>query len=96
MEKLKERWRNLSLSKAQRNEIQFDEKEMIEELNRGALYLVGKIHSERVIRKMVIQSTMNKIWKLSQPCAFQDISSNLFILQFAFLEDKNWVLKGIP
>lgn len=72
------------------------EEDMIEELNQGAPCLVGKLHSKRIIRKTVIQTTMNKIWKLSQSCTFHVISENLFLLQFSSVEDKNKVLKGTP
>lgn len=89
MEKFVELWRHLSLLDVELNEIHFNEEEMLEEINCGTLCLVGKIHTGRLIRKTVLHSTMNKIWKLTKPCIFDETSVNLFILQFATLEDKH-------
>lgn len=96
MDHLEEKWQLLSLLEEESTEIHCNEDDMIEEINQSALCLVGKLHSEQLIKKMIIQSKINKIWKLTHLCTFHDISSNLFLLQFAPLEDKNKVLSETP
>lgn len=54
MDTLEDKWQNLSLSDAESNEITLIENEILEDVKRGDLCLVGEIHYDRIIKKLVI------------------------------------------
>lgn len=56
--------------------------------------LLEKLLTEHVVNKVVVWSTMAKIWKTSKPFSMLDISNNLFVISFDVKEDKEKVLKG--
>lgn len=55
-----------------------------------------KLLSKRVVNKEIVRSTMAKIRKTSKSFTILNLSSNLFVISFEVLEDKERVLKGRP
>lgn len=58
METLADKWQQLSLSTEEDSEIVVEEKTLLEGIRRGENCLVGKLHSNRTIKKEVIQNTI--------------------------------------
>lgn len=60
---------------------------LTEEINKGKKNIIGKLHSDRVISKEIIRSSMLKIWKTTSPLLVLDIHQNTFIFLFDSEED---------
>lgn len=88
MENLEDLWENLKLTEEKDQVIEIT-KEEVEDIRRmGELCLVGKVWTEGVISKSVIEIAMNRIWHLSAKMDFQEVGSNIFLISFANIEGK--------
>lgn len=57
---------------------------------------MGRLHSNKIVSRDVLQNTMEKVWRTSCPFKFIDIYPSLFVIKFDNLSDKNQVLHGRP
>ncbi|XP_018821372.1 uncharacterized protein LOC108991470 isoform X2 [Juglans regia] len=96
MEDLEDSWRQMKLSKEESETIELNAEESEAVTKKGQLCLIGKICTERTIRRNIIAATMAKIWKLSRPAVFQEVGANLFVIIFNTQEDKQKIEKGKP
>lgn len=56
--------------------------------------LVGRFCMERNISRDMIQSTMEKIWRLHKAATFKEAEKNLFTITFSTEAEKQRVLAG--
>lgn len=67
----------------------------MEETRKGEFSLVGKIHTGRFIIKYVLHTTV-KVWKTVRPFSFQDVGSDMYLITFECLADKEGIMKERP
>ncbi|XP_042974300.1 uncharacterized protein LOC122305841 [Carya illinoinensis] len=96
MEELGDFWEKLQLNEEENVPIELVSKGNERQCDLGGRSLVGKIFIDRQIGKEVVSKTMEKVWKVSRPVAFQEFRSNCFILTFANLRDRSRILDGRP
>ncbi|KAL5789588.1 hypothetical protein ACOSQ2_004476 [Xanthoceras sorbifolium] len=65
-------------------------------LEKMALSLVGKVISNKVINREAFQSIIPKIWKLSEELEIEVLISNVFVLHFRNIQDRQRVYTGGP
>lgn len=68
------------------------------ELDRGKSNksLMGKLCSEKSVGKVILQTTIGIVWKISKIAVFKEMNPNLFIITFNTEVDKIRVLEGRP
>ncbi|XP_042965921.1 uncharacterized protein LOC122299602 [Carya illinoinensis] len=96
MEEIEEVWSRLRLSEEENTPIVAIEGQKDSDRRRGERSLVGKICTTRRIGKQTVKGLMEKIWKVSLPLDFEEISLNCFVITFASSRDKTRVLEGCP
>lgn len=82
MENLEEKWQQLKLTNTELHEICIEEEFVMEKSKKSLNSLVGKLHSERIVCKEVLQNMMVKVWRTSKPFIFIDICPNIFVIKF--------------
>lgn len=87
---------NFSLMEEESVSLEVQEVDLEGAVNRGKLYLVGKILADRVVSKEIIKSSLLRGWKLMGTSTFKVLGENLFIIKFQCSWDKYSVLKGSP
>lgn len=92
IEGLEEKLKQLKLLEAEGNEILINEDLLMEKLQLGNKSLVGKLHSEHILNKKILWSTLHKVWKTSKPFTIQEIRTNTFYYSFEIDMDKQRVL----
>lgn len=96
MNELEKKWENMKLMEEETKCIDLDD-EIAEELkNKEDCSLVGKVWVERSIGKLVIETTMAKVWRISRKAQFQKVGTNIFVTTFANQADKQCILHGRP
>lgn len=68
----------------------------MEGLNRGKNNLIGKLHSERTIRREVLFYTMRKVWRTTKPFTIQDIGTDSYVFSLEENSDMQRILRGKP
>ena len=63
---------------------------------KGEECLIGKVCVDRAISKIVITSTMARVWRLSKSATFMEVGPNLFIIAFSTHADKQKTEEGQP
>jgi len=58
--------------------------------------LIGRIMSERRIRKEAFRAFMARLWKTSRNVAFKELHDNIWLIEFSTKADKRRVQKGCP
>ncbi|XP_042958199.1 uncharacterized protein LOC122293796 [Carya illinoinensis] len=96
MEKLQEMWGNFQLNEEEGEAIEIEGEGSSEVQRKGERSLIGKIWSERVIGKNIVENTMAKVWRLSKPAIFTEVGRNIFVITFATHADKNRLESGRP
>ncbi|XP_042969019.1 uncharacterized protein LOC122301691 [Carya illinoinensis] len=96
MEKLQEMWETFQLNDEEGEAIELEEEGSSEVQRKGERSLIGKIWSERVIGKNIVENTMGRVWRLSKPAIFTEVGRNVFVITFATHADKNRVESGRP
>lgn len=76
--------------------IEVDVEKLSDTIKKGEISLVGKLCTDCLISKEVIRSTITKIWRVSKPFQFQEVSPNLFVITFENETDMERVLTGSP
>lgn len=62
MKGLEEHWKQLKLSIEEEIDIVVNEGALLQELWNGDNNLIAKVHTDRYISKVVLQTTMTKVW----------------------------------
>lgn len=88
IEKLKDRWKNLTFTEVEDEDVIVNEQWLDEEIQKGKLSLVGRLFVERSVNKEVLRSTMAKVWKTSKPFSVKEIKPNLYVISFESQGDK--------
>lgn len=96
MDKMEELWVKLQLTATEEVEIEIQMKKLEQVQEKGVLYLIGKLWVDRVINKWVIKSVMGKVRHPITSAIFREARSNVFIISFATIADKNRVASGWP
>lgn len=68
--------------------------DVVEEINRYELCLVGRFLTERTINVRAMRSKIADVWKPSMGISIKELEQGIFLFQFYHKEDKQWVLKG--
>lgn len=95
-EELPALWDNLSLTEDECAEVKIQKFELHDVFSPGRACVVGKMIVDRMVRKETIKSTLLKWWKLLGNMAFEILGENLFLIDFANVDDKKRVLEGRP
>lgn len=82
MDDLEEHWKQLNLSSKEATNIIVKEDVLLEELKKGKSSLIEKLHSEHIISKDILRSTMMRAWKTTSSFLVREIQSNSFVFTF--------------
>lgn len=83
MENLEAMWVTLKLMEEEDKEIEITEDEMEDVRRKGELCLIGRVWVDIQIGRGVIETAMNKIWRLSAKTNFREVG--LILLLFPLL-----------
>ncbi|XP_042962419.1 uncharacterized protein LOC122296681 [Carya illinoinensis] len=96
MNVLEEKWKKFRLSEGEATNIIFEEEEAEGLQFKEDWSLVCKACSMRTISKVVLESTMAKVWRISKAAIFTEVSTNIFVVTFETQADKLRVSEGRP
>ncbi|XP_042962692.1 uncharacterized protein LOC122296963 [Carya illinoinensis] len=96
MEDLEEKWKELRLREEEKMVIEIDDEVSGDLLMKEQRSLLGKLCSNRLISKEVMESTLAKIWRISKKAQFTEVSPNTFAIVFGNIADKQKVWSGRP
>ncbi|XP_042939395.1 uncharacterized protein LOC122274420 [Carya illinoinensis] len=96
MESLEEKWKRLRLREEEQVDINLDDDSTSELDYKEQRSLLGKICSSRIISREVLEATLAKIWRLSKAVKLTEVCSNVFVLSFETIADKERVWSGRP
>lgn len=63
---------------------------------KGVLCLIVKVWVDRALGKGIIETDINKIWRLSSKVIFREVGPNTFNISFATHANKQKVKDGLP
>jgi hypothetical protein len=58
--------------------------------------LIGRLMSDRKIRKEVLCTLMARLWRLEGEVVFKELYDNIWLLEFSIASDKKRVQEGRP
>lgn len=58
--------------------------------------LVGRFLAEKNINSRVMKSKMADVWRPAMGINIKDLKSGVFLFQFYYKDDMDWVIKGGP
>lgn len=96
MEEMEGKWERLRLTEEEDRVFAADDSIPNALEDRGDRSLVGRVTTERSVGKWVLESTMAKVWRISQPASFREVRPNVFVITFASQTDKWKVWEGKP
>lgn len=94
MDNLEELWGTFNLTEAEDVVIEISKEDVEDVCKKGKLCLVGKVWTDRMINRSLIESAMNKIWRMSVKPTFKKVGNNTFLISFALAADKSLVEGG--
>lgn len=86
----------MNLSNKKGSKIIVVENQLVIEINKGKMCIIGWLHAKRVITKEVLWSTMMKLYKTTSPYSVLEIHLNTFIFNFDNDDDMQWVMSCKP
>ncbi|KAL2903860.1 hypothetical protein RDABS01_002570 [Bienertia sinuspersici] len=94
---LEERWKALSLTKAEDDALVCEEEEVDEVSDQlVALSLVGKLLTNAPFNPEALKNTMRSLWKPTKSLVVREIEDNIFVFQFFLWADREKVLEQGP
>jgi hypothetical protein len=95
-ENLESMCRRISLSEGEKNGITVSVGEIADVQEKGDRCLVGRIWSEKYTNKEAFKSVLSGLWRTMESVVFKELQDNLWLFEFADIEDKERVLAGRP
>ncbi|KAJ8426626.1 hypothetical protein Cgig2_016069 [Carnegiea gigantea] len=94
--RLEEAWQNLKLTAGEEQVITTEEDDDTTSGELISLYLLGRLHTSNSFNLRAMKSVLRNVWKPSKGLVMRDLDSNLFIFQFFFAADRDFVLNEGP
>lgn len=96
MERIVEMCGHLRLIEDENEAIELAEEAKKEVQPKGERCLIRKVSMERSIGRAIVESTMEKIWRVSKQATFKEVGPNVFIITFATHANKKRIEEGRP
>ncbi|XP_042990668.1 uncharacterized protein LOC122317666 [Carya illinoinensis] len=90
------RWKSLKLTEEEQQEIVLSEEAVLSSNAKGELCLLAKIFNDRTANREAFRTTMSKIWNTEGWLTFKDLETNVYLIEFQLVSDKEKVLLGRP
>lgn len=72
------------------------EGEVVADREKGERYLVGRIGDEKKVNKEAFKSVLSRIWRTMGFVVFSEVQDNVWVFEFADVEDKKMAMEGRP
>jgi hypothetical protein len=93
-EDLESMCRRISLTEGEKNSSTLSEGEIADVQEKGDRCLMGKIWSEKYTNKEAFKYVLSRLWRTMESVVFKELQDNLWLFEFADIEDKERVLAG--
>lgn len=92
---LDEHMANLNVDDEENEDLVFED-DVIEEIDKYELCLVGRFLTEKSINTRAMKVKIADVWKPTMGINIKEIDSGIYLFQFFHKEDKQWVMNGGP
>lgn len=92
---LDEQMASLNVDEEENEDLIFED-DVIEEIDKYELCLVGRFLTEKNINTRAMKVKIADIWKPTMGINIKELESGIYLFQFFYKEDKSWVMNGGP
>jgi len=87
---------SMKLSEGEQTGILITEEDIAELSLKSGYCLIGRLMSDRRIRKEAFCTLMVRLWKMEGEVTFKELYDNIWLLEFSTVTDKRRVQEGCP
>jgi hypothetical protein len=85
---------SMKLSEGEKTGILITEEDTVELRLKSGCCLIGRVMSDRNIRKEALCALMTRLWRTAGEVAFEELYDNIWLIEFSIVSDKKRVQEG--